>query len=190
LPYHAIRKSENTPSSGYWSDIKVKEIDTFIVPLYAKIHLSAEHVIKLSNAILKHDNFGIGACSDLLKNKNIITRSFLTSSKSFKRMRRGESVPFGIGDVYCEMPMPKFVWISEISTPDFFKEFKIVGEIIFDATANPIDRMAFLSIHYPDFLLLNDRDFLTDDPRRFKVVNLDTDKIVPYPCYVNNLCEV
>lgn len=190
LPYHAIRKSENTPSSGYWSDIKVEEIDTFIVPLYSKIHLSAEHVIELSNAILKHDNFGIGTCSDLLKNKNIITRSFLTSSKSFKRMRRGESVPFGIGDVYCEMPMPKFVWISEISTPDLFKEFKTVGEIIFDATANPLDRMAFLSIHYPDFLLLNDRDFLTDDPRRFKVANLDTDKIVPYPCYVNNLCEV
>ncbi len=66
----------------------------------------------------------------------------------------------------------------------------IAGEILFDATANPHDRMAFLSIHYPDFLLLNDRDFLTDDPERFSMHGVDTGEIIPYFCYVNNLCEV
>jgi hypothetical protein len=190
LPYHAIRKNDPKPTDGYWSDIKIEEIDTFIVPLYEKIHLSAEHIIELSNAILIHEDFGLDARSSLLNHGCIVTRSFLTSSKSFKRMRKGNSVPFNIADVYCEMPMPKFVWVCEISTPDLFKNGKIVGEILFDATANPLDRMAFLSIHYPDFLLLNDRDCLTDDPKRFKLGHLDTDEIIPYPCYVNNLCEV
>ncbi len=190
LPYHALIKNGPKPSGGYWSDIEAKEIDTFIVPLYEKIHLSAEHIIKLSNAILTHEDFGLYARSALLKNGNIITRSFLTSTKSFKQMRRGDSVPFCIGDVYCEMPMPKFIWVCEISTPDLFKEGKIVGEILFDSSANPFDRMAFLAIHYPDFLLLNNRDCLTDDPGRFTVGNLDSDAIIPYPCYVNNLCEV
>ena len=42
LPYHAIRKNDPAPATGYWSRFKVEEIDTFIVPLYEKIHLSTE----------------------------------------------------------------------------------------------------------------------------------------------------
>jgi len=161
LPYHAIRKNDPKPATGYWSEIMAGEIDTFIVPLYEKIHLSAEHIVELSKAILTHDAFGLNACSALLPQESIVTRSFLTSSKSFKRMRRGDAVPFGIADVYCEMPMPKFVWVCEISTPELFRVGKIAGEILFDATANRLDRMAFLSIHYPDFFLLNDPGYST-----------------------------
>ncbi|MGD9161051.1 MAG: papain-like cysteine protease family protein [Desulfobacteraceae bacterium] len=190
LPYHSIRKNDPKPVDGYWSQYKIEEIDTFIVPLYEKIHLSAEHIIKLSEAILLNNILGLNARSTLLRYENIITRSFLTSSKSYKRMRRKDPIPFGISDVYCEMPMPKFIWICEISTPDMYKEGKIAGEILFDATSNPRDRMAFLSIHYPDFFLLNDRNFLTDDPQRYRFGQLSTVDINPYSCYINNLCEV
>ncbi len=190
LPYHAIRKRDPIPSAGYWSRFKVEDIDTFIVPLYEKIHLSAEHVVTLTKEILTDDTLGLNARSNLLKYEDVVTRTFLTSSKSFKKMRRGDSLPFGIASVYCEMAMPKFIWVYEISTSALFKEGKIAGEILFDATANPHDRMAFLSIHYPDFLLLNDRDCLTDDPKRFSVHGVDTGEIIPYFCYVNNLCEV
>lgn len=189
LPYHAVRKNDPKPQ-GYWSKFKIADIDTFVVPLYEKIHLSAEHVVSLSEAILTHDTLGLNASSRLLKYEDTITRTFLTSSKSFKRMRRWDSIPFGIPNVYCEMAMPKFIWVCELSNPHLFKDGKIAGEILFDATANPNDRMAFLSIHYPDFLLLNNRDFLTDDPRRFTIYSLDTTEIIPYHCYVNNLCEV
>jgi hypothetical protein len=190
LPYHAIRKNDPIPATGHWSEIKADEIDFFIVPLYEKIHLSAEHVVKLSEAILTDAILGLNARSALLKYEDMVTRTFLTSSKSFKRMRRAGTVPFGIADVYCEMAMPKFIWVCEISTPDLFRNGKIAGEILFDATANHHDRMAFLSIHYPDFLSLNDRDFLTDDPKRFSLHHVETDAIIPYNCYVNNLCEV
>lgn len=190
LPYHAIRKRDPRPTDGYWSRFKIEEIDTFIVPLYEKIHLSAEHVVTLSEAILKDDTLGLDARSKLLKFDHIVTRIFLTSSKSYKKVRRENVVPFGITNVYCEMPMPKFIWVCEISTPELYKECRITGEILFDATANHMDRLAFLSIHYPDFLLLNDRNVLTDDPERFKLGDLDADDITPYPCYINNLSEV
>ncbi len=165
-------------------------IDTFIVQLYEKIHLSAEHIIKLSEVILTDDTLGLNARSHLLQYENVVTRTFLTSSKSFKKMRRDYPVPLGITNVYCEMPMPKFIWVCEVSTPNLYKNCRITGEILFDATSNHYDRFAFLSIHYPDFLLLNDRNVLTDDPRRFKFGVLNTDDIVPYSCYINNLCEV
>jgi hypothetical protein len=190
MPYQAIRKKDPIPANGHWSRFKMGEIDTFIVPLYEKIHLSAEHVVKLSEAILTDDTLGLNARSRVLKYDSVVTRTFLTSSKSYKKMRRGKSLPFGLADVYCEMAMPKFIWVCEISTPELYKNREISGEIIFDATANPHDRMAFFSIHYPDFLLLNDRNCLTDDPRRFSFGRIDTEKIISYNCYVNNLCEV
>ena len=189
MPYQTIRKDDPKPA-GHVSDFKIKDIDSFVVPLYEKIHLSAEHVMELSEAILTHKEFGIDARSSALSFNQIITRTFLTSSKSYKKERRKDTLPFGILKVYLELSMPKFIWICEISTPDLYQDGKIVGEIIFDATASQFDRLAFLMIHYPDFLLLNNRSCLTDDPKRFSVHAVETENIVSYPCYVNNLCEV
>ncbi len=189
LPYHAVRRDGSKPA-GYFSNYRLSDIELFIVPLYEKIHLSAEHVFKLSDAILAGHLHGKGALSNNIQYDDIVTRIFLTSSKSYKKVRRQKRLPFDLSDVYCQLRMPKFIWICEISTPEQYKQGKIVGEIIFDATANPYDRFAFLSIHYPDLLILNDRNVLTDDPKRFTVHRLDTDNLEPYNCYVNNLCEV
>lgn len=189
LPYHAIRSNDSLPGCGYWSRFTASEIDTFIVPLYEKIHLSAEHVVKLAEAILTDSLLGLDLRSACLQYEKTVTRTFLTSSKSFKKRRRDSSLPFGVSDVYCEMPMPKFIWVCEISTPKLFSEGTIAGEILFDATANKHDRLAFLSIHYPGFLLLNNRDCLTDECKRFTIHEVDSDEIIPYSCYVNNLQE-
>ncbi|MGA8832977.1 MAG: hypothetical protein ACLQT6_07005 [Desulfomonilaceae bacterium] len=190
MPYQVVRKNDMAVSGYHQSQFKMDDIDAFIVPLYEKIHLSAEYVVKLADATLTHEKFGLNAMSNPLKYEEIVTRTFLTSSKSFKGTRRLDSLPFGITDIYCEMAMPKFIWVCELSTPDLFKNGDIVGEIIFDATANPYDTRAFLSIHYPDALLLNNRDFLTDDTKGIKSFRANSDRIIPYSCYVNNLCEV
>jgi hypothetical protein len=65
-----------------------------------------------------------------------------------------------------------------------------VGEIIFDATGNHEDRFSFLAIHYPDFILFNDRNILGNRPDRFVHFRLPTDKVLPYAMYVNNLKEI
>ena len=131
---------------------RVENIDSFVVPLYEKIHLSAEHVMSHTKAVLTDNKFGIDACSKVLPFDQIITRTFLTSSKSYKKVRREDELPFGILKVYLEFSMPKFIWVCEISTPKLYKDCKIAGEIIFDATASQFDRFSFLIIHYPGFL--------------------------------------
>lgn len=192
MPYHGIKNADSTIDGldGYVSRFNVSDIDTFIVPLYEKIHISAEHVLELSRAILTDDTIGINCRSKMIKYEDTITRIFLTSSKSLKKVRRVDVLPFGISDVYCEMPMPKFIWVCEISTPELFRDGLIAGEIIFDATSNPKDVFSFLSIHYPDFLLLNRRDNLTHGAGNIIVHAVDSSDINPYRCYVNNLCEV
>ena len=189
MPYQAIRKNDPKPD-GYFSSFKIENIDSFVVPLYEKIHLSAEHVMSHARAVLIDNKFGIDACSKVLPFDQIITRTFLTSSKSYKKIRREDDLPFGILKVYLELSMPKFIWVCEISTPELYKDCKIAGEIIFDATASQFDRFAFLVIHYPDFLLLNNRSYLTDDPKRFTVHAVETEAVISYPCYINKLCEV
>lgn len=190
MPYQVLGKNDSIAVGPHQSHYHLNDIDAFIVPLYEKIHISAEYIVKLSVAILTHENFGLNVLSELLRYDDILTRTFLTSSKSFKRKRRKDSLPFNIADVYCEMSMPKFIWVCELSTPEFFKDGNIVGELIFDATANPRDTRAFLAIHYPDVMVLNNRDFLTDDPERITSYKTDINEILPYKCYVNNLYEV
>jgi len=143
MPYHAIRKTGHRPA-GHWSDFKMEDIDLFIVALYEKIHLSAEHVMKLAEVIHTNNDLGIDACSNALAYNQLITRTFLTSSKSYKKFRRKDALPFGISKVYSELQMPKFIWVCEISTPESYADGKVVGELIFDATANQYDRFAFL----------------------------------------------
>ena len=120
----------------------------------------------------------------------VLTRIYLTSSKSYKLERRTKGLPFNLDKLYTQIPTPKFIWVCEISTIELYKENNIIGELIFDATANALDRFAFLCIHYPDFLLLNNRDYFEDTPARFNSYKLDTDKLIPYPLYVSNLKEV
>ncbi len=168
MPYHAIRKNDPVPQ-GHWSRYKIEDIDTFIVPLYEKIHLSAEHATTLLEAISSDAVIGINALSKLIRKNKIISRTFLTSSKSYKNFMRHNELPFGISKVYREMEMPKFIWVCELTTLEFCREKRIVGEVIFDSTANPNDRFAFLALHYPDVLLLNDRSYLTNDPKRFSI---------------------
>ena len=145
--------------------------------------------MKLAEAILTDNDLGIDACSNALAYNQLITRTFLTSSKSYKKFRRKETLPFGISKVYSELQMPKFIWVCEISTPDLYADGQVAGELIFDATANQYDRFAFLVIHYPDFLLLNDRNCLTDDPERFIVRNVETGKVIPMPADITGVSQ-
>lgn len=152
----------------------------------AKNYLAEKEIKQLERAVSGYFDY----IEDLLERENTFTRTYLTSSKSFKKTIREKPIPFGIADVYCEMAMPKFIWVCELSTPELYKEGNVAGEILFDATANPRDIFAFLSIHYPDLLLLNNRDSLANDPGRFSIHAVDATEITPYHCYVNNLCEV
>jgi hypothetical protein len=189
LPYQLMMK-ETLPKNGYCSRFHVEDIDGFIVPLYEKMYLSAEHIEGLVDSLLADQPFGVNYCSKLVTKDILIKRIFLTSSKSYKVARRKDTLPFDLHKNYIEVPMPKFIWVCELSLAGIYPNKQIVGEIIFDATGNHEDRFSFLAIHYPDFILFNDRNIPGNRPDRFVHFRLPTDQLLPYAMYKNNLKEI
>ena len=189
MPYQTVRKDDLPPDKFVHSpSYKMSDIDAFVVPLYEKIYLSAEHIEKLARAILDHDQYGMGALSPGIAPEDLVVRIFLTSSKSFKCFRRNHPIPNQLDQLYLQLPMPKFVWICELSTKLLYPSRKILGEIIWDATANHNDPYAFLAIHYPKAIILNDRDSMADDPSRF-LMNDSLSNTDAYDIYRHNLKE-
>jgi len=88
--------------------------------------------------------------------------------------------------------MPKFIWICEITTEELYKQKQMVGEIIMDASANPDEKLPILALHYPDYLLLNDRYTVIDGQMRgiYAKGDLPEKGILSYPIYSSNLREV
>lgn len=118
-----------------------------------------------------------------------LIRLFLTSSRSWKRNCRGSRIPGGLGLLYSAMPMPRFIWVAELSTRALYPDGWVLGEILIDATASSRDDFAFLSIHYPGILILNNRHSLSESlASRTSVLNISPHST--YRLYRNNLEEI
>jgi len=175
---------DKKPGESYYS---MEDIDSFVVPLYEKICLYAEHAHEINKAIIEDDVIGVDTLSPIDGTR--MTRTYLTSSKSFKLVRKIDEIPNGIGLLYSMMPMPKFIWVCELTTEKEYKKGNVFGEILIDSTANHRDPFPFISIHYPGVLIINDRDSMSMDPKkRFYISDLPQKS--SYPCYRNNLKEV
>jgi hypothetical protein len=185
LPYQIVSESAGAIPQHPQGFVRA-DITAFVVPLYEKIHLLAEDVERLFAALIASDVVGLVATKQTLKPDDVVVRAFLTSSKSYKRVRVA-SGPQALGRLYAFRPMPKFIWVAELSTRDLYPKGKIVGEVIWDATANQLDPFSFLYIHYPDRVIVNDRNSLSRGPDRFKEVSM---KLGSYDLYKNNLQQV
>jgi len=97
--------------------------------------------------------------------ESAVFRTYLRRSNEFKT-----TLPAGMSDffkhVYKSMRMPKYIWVTEISTAAYINQprssdRKAVGEIVIDSTADWHWRLgSFLAIH------LNGRMILRDPQRR------------------------
>jgi len=87
------------------------------------------------------------------------------------------------------MPMPRFIWVAELSTRALYPDRQVLGEIIIDATASFRDNFAFLSIHYPGILILNDRHSLSESLKS-RASALDISLRSASRLYRNNLEEI
>jgi len=187
MPYQTLL-SGTKRNEDHVSPHSLKDLDNFIVPLYEKIYLSAEHVDSLFAEILAHSQLGLKSLSPKFFSEKIIMRIFLTSSKSFKMFREQHPPAHHLKDLYLQLSMPKFIWVCELSTPKLFPN-QIVGEILWDATASHKDRYSFILIHYPEHIIINDRDSLVDSPKRFSL-NRALPGVDAYDIYRSNLKEI
>ena len=118
----------NEPTKGYtgsmsWPNVKISNI---IVPLNAKIYLDAEKAIGAANYIV--------ACYMDVRDQSVI-RTFLASSRSYRQyLMDNDDISAEAKDIYVKIPMPKFVWICEISDLVACERSKVNGIVIIDAT--------------------------------------------------------
>lgn len=89
---------------------------------------------QLSYLIEKHiSDFGLS----YEKNKNpLIKRIFLTSSRKYKKVRITDANSIETKKFYSEMLMPKFIWVCEVAIYTNYRQRKMFGEIVLDATAS------------------------------------------------------
>ncbi len=185
MPYQLL--SVATPpsqASQAFSRHHIGSLESFIAPLPEKVFLAAEHHKKLVGRLLADTTFGLAKNSTTLSSAPLITRSFLTSGRSFKRsiQLRGMGHP-QVAEIYRALPMPKFIWVTELSTPDQFPH-KAWGEIIWDATRNAHEVDGWIAVHYPEFFAMDSGSALNGLPNVQKFVLANPN---PYDLYRSNL---
>ena len=106
-----------------WNEVLLMR---FMVPLPSKVYLDAYKAIKLSKVLM----------SRLLHvPSGYVVRTFLASSRSFREHIALSSVLNPDNKIYLlGMNLPRFVWISELSTCDEFQHGLLNGLILLDAT--------------------------------------------------------
>jgi hypothetical protein len=109
-------------------------ITHFVVPLYSKIYLDVK-VAK--EQILRYIKTRELYYLNPQWNQQIILRVFLTSSRSYKQyIMHNKEINLKIQEIICELDVPKFIWVGELSTPGWVRKKQINGFIILDATGS------------------------------------------------------
>lgn len=130
-PPYMLDKLE-TPSGFYpqhnWAGCEIK---SFIVPLYPKIYLGAGGARTFARSVLKRYTSQL----NVLKDTEVILKVFLASSRSYKDALTANDTlePFS-RELLLRLPMPKFIWVAELSTKELIKKNYINGVFILDAT--------------------------------------------------------
>ena len=136
------------------------KVHTFAVPLYKHILLEAVNARNVVNGVLEITKKVLTSVLDKEDNP-LILRFFLTSSRKFKHYRCNSSNKNEM-KLYSLIPYPKFLWIGEISTISKYKEEKVIGEIVIDATSSKNSKFeSVISIRYKNCFgyRLKDEDF-------------------------------
>ncbi|MGB0743448.1 MAG: hypothetical protein ACPGSB_02880 [Opitutales bacterium] len=154
-----------------------------------------EHTASMSQlleSILPHDDSalqwselrgGIGEDLDAVFER--LHRIFLTTCTSFKgRISERKMGHSNVAEVYRYLPMPHFIWVCEISTPDDYEKEEIHGELIWDATRNGRETAGMVALHLPE-LVFYDKGSAYN--RSEKLVSMILQGSQPYGLYVSNL---
>lgn len=125
-PYRATKI--NTPAS-YYSDSRWKncEVTNFIAPLYPKIYMEAGEARQTTISLIEQLN--------IIANKDILIKTFLSSSRSFKNeIALNSSLNADAKELLLSISMPKFIWVTEITDKNLILQDLVNGMIVLDAT--------------------------------------------------------
>jgi hypothetical protein len=152
-PYQRIERQAS--QHALISKYILGDILAFAVPLPEKVFLSAEAFSSLVKTLVTNSQFGVAQHSPTLRDRPLLVRQFLTTSKSFKQHIQARKMGHPtVAEVYHNLPLPHFIWVCELSTPEYYVagNQRVLGEVIWDATRNPHEKAGFISVHYPENL--------------------------------------
>lgn len=166
-------KTEYSNSVDYFDD---KKIDCMVAPLYKRMYMDAIRAEDTILSILDDEMYSPREYSNGLP---VIFRLFLASSRHLKTFRISSIKSDTICRLYQEIPLPQFVWVCELYTPNGYTNQKAFGEIILDATySGPNLLESCLMINYPNKHLAQFFDgaslFLIDDPDKQSMVSKES----------------
>jgi hypothetical protein len=186
---HCAMTAGRTPLNDV--EYPLDDIIAFSVPLPEKVFLAAEEFHVLVDNLITGHKLGIEAHSPILKQAPvIITRQFLTTCKSFKQLLHTRSMGSPVvKDAYYDIPLPHFIWVCELSTPDLYQPGKqqIWGEVLWDATRNAHEPAGFIAVHYPEKLWVDSGSALNESA---DVQEWSLTSPTPYPLFRSNLMEL
>lgn len=110
-------------------DLAAMQICQFIAPLYNKVYMDADMAIGESKQMITKMIPNIDGC---------VVRTLLTSSRSFREhIAHLGSFSDGQRKALLNIAMPKFIWLTEVSTPEQFYQDKVRAMLLLDATGSP-----------------------------------------------------
>ena len=117
----------------------------------------------------------------------LILRLFLTTGRSFKKRLTARGMGArSVEEVYRNLPLPHFIWVCEISHTGIYPE-TVLGEIIWDATRNPYEPDGWITLHYPEVLVV-DQGSALNGKQNLLTIPITSPNI--YPIFENNLVRV
>lgn len=157
----------NDPASYYsnpkWNGCKITNI---IVPLYPKIYLEAGEAKKIAFTVIEQ--------FQLIKNKDILVKTFLASSRSFKNsIALNDKLNSDAKELLLATTMSKFIWVMEISDKNLILNNLISGMVIMDATEPK--RLGIIAA-------LIENNYIANIMDTFKLISIP---LQPFTAYVN-----
>ena len=136
--------------------------------------------------MLRDPATGIDHLSPSLKNQDLTLRLFLTTGRALKAKLTARGMGNSqVAALYRQIPLPHFVWICEISvTTEYQKDYKVRGEVIWDATRNAHEPNGWVALHYPEILIL---DVCSIFNKRQKLQRIPLSNSIPYGLFQSNL---
>ena len=154
-----------------WKDAQVRQ---FIAPLYHKVYMEADTAIALTEQIIKTVISG---------GDGHVMRTLLTSSRTFREhITKMTSFANDQRLGLLSIPMPKFVWVTELSTPDEFYNGRASTLLLLDATGSKMANLARNII-----LLLSDGMFYGYDSTQRGIIGWPTNLPTSFESFPGNI---
>lgn len=158
----------NMPTAGYLGSEQIANIAGIIIPLPEGVPLTSEQAERKAALLIRYLHWLIRKPPQ----DNLVLRTYLIPSNDYKRRIEGSKMNVFVKRLYRGKPMPRWIWVTEISSVDSYNATKpskwlIKGEVIIDATSNPL-APDFVALHYvmPDMGIVTTMKPEHDDPEQ------------------------